>query len=313
MLSYNQTHLRSLHVHVALICISFLFAKTSLSQDLEPRRWTSLPLGIHIVGAGYGHTSGEIFFDPVLQAKDASLKANTFLLQYVRPFKLGDKLARVDISIPYRIANWDGLLEGVPTSIDRNGFADPRIRLSVNFIGAQAMGKEEFYEYIASHPVSTTVGVSLAVVLPLGQYFEDKLLNLGQNQFVLRPQVGMVHNWNQWSFELSTSLFVFTNNNNFFDGKERRQKPVFALQSHLIKRFKSRLWISASVGFGSGGRSLVNSLSSDDQREDRLGAISIGSPISKKQSVKFAYIYSGTQNNIGNTTNSYVLGWSLLL
>jgi len=296
------------------LLLALLFSGTkSFSQDVEPRRWTTLPLGIKILGAGYGYTSGEIFFDPVLQAEDVSVKANSFIVQYVHPFKLGSKLARVDVYIPYSIAKWDGLVQGVPTTVNRDGFADPRLRLSVNFIGPKAMKPKELFEYLKAHPTFTTVGASIAVVLPLGQYFKEKLLNLGQNRLVFRPQLGMLHNWNNWSFELSSSVFFFTQNNNFFGGNQRNQKPIFAVQTHLIKKFKSKVWASLSAGYGTGGRSIVNDVSNEDQRGNLLSSFSLGLPVSKKQSVKVVYINSQTLKDIGSDTNSFVLAWSLVL
>jgi hypothetical protein len=296
------------------LLLTLMFSGTkSFSQDVEPRRWSTLPLGIHIMGAGYGHTSGEIFFDPVLQAEDVTVKANAFIVQYVRPFKLGNKLARVDVYIPYSIAKWNGLVQGVPTTVKRDGFADPRLRLSVNFIGPKAMNPKELLEYFKTHPTYTTVGASIAVSLPLGQYFEDKILNLGQNRLVFRPQVGMLHNWNNWSFELSSSVFFFTQNPNFISGNQRKQKPIFAVQTHLIKKFKSKLWASISTGYGTGGRSIVNEASNEDQRGNFLASFSLGMPITKKQSVKAAFITSQTLKDIGSDTNSFALGWSIAL
>ncbi len=304
---------KALGIGLYILGIFFLTGNKSYAQDLEPRRWTSLPLGIQIVGVGYGNTSGEIFFDPLLQAEDVSIKANTFILQYVRPFKLGNKLARVDVYLPYSLAKWNGLVQGVPTVVKRDGFADPRLRFSINLIGPKAMDPKELFEYIKSHPTYTTIGASIAVVLPLGQNFEDKLLNLGQNRFVIRPQIGMLHNWDQWSYEISSSVFIFSPNNSFFGGKQRNQKPIFALQTHLTKKFKSKLWTSFGLSYGTGGRSIVNDVSNDDQRGNILGSLSLGMPISKKQSFKVAYINSQTLKAIGSDTNSLVVAWSIVL
>lgn len=284
----------------------------SNAQDIEPRRWTPLPLGTHVISAGYGYTQGEIIFDPLLQVEDATVSINIIGLAYLRPFKLGNKLARLDVLMPLSTARWEGLLAGVSTTVKRNGFADPWIRLSVNVIGAQAMEPKEMQEYIGSHPVNTTVGVSIAVTLPLGQYFEEKLLNLGQNQFVLRPQVGIVHKWKSWSYELTGSVFLYTNNNNFSNGSSKKKDPVFAMQTHLIRRLKKN-WASLSAGYGLGGQSIVNKQPNDDNRGDILGALSFGFPLMKKQTLKFAYVRSQTLKNIGANTNSFALVWSAIL
>ncbi|WP_417866104.1 hypothetical protein [Xanthomarina gelatinilytica] len=41
----------------------------SHSQDIEPRRWSSMPLGTNVVGVGLSHVFGDIDFDPLLQAE----------------------------------------------------------------------------------------------------------------------------------------------------------------------------------------------------------------------------------------------------
>ncbi len=292
------------------LCILFLISSKAFAQDIEPRRWTPLPLKSNIIRIGYGYTNGEILFDPVLEVEDAAIDVNAFVIQYVRPFKLGEKLAHLDVLLPYTIARWEGLLAGVPATVKRTGFADPRLRLSVNIIGPLAMEPKELQEYMSAHPVLTVVGISLALTLPLGQYFEDKLLNLGQNRFVFRPQVGIVHNWRNWSYELTGSVFLFTKNNNFFNGGTKKQDPVFGMQTHLIRKFKYGIWGALSVGSGLGGQSLVNKQPNRDEREDVLAAFSFGFPLMKKQAIKFVYVRSQTLKKIGADTNSFGITWS---
>ena len=47
------------------------------AQDIEPRRWGPIPLGTNVLGAGYSYTSGDVFFDPLLQAEDVKIKAHS--------------------------------------------------------------------------------------------------------------------------------------------------------------------------------------------------------------------------------------------
>ncbi len=300
------------NIKFVVLCMLFLLGTKGFSQDIEPRRWTPLKLGTHILGAGYGNTSGKILFDPLLQAEDVTFNNSAIALQYIHPFKIGNKLARLDVLIPFSIAHWEGLLSGVPTTVNRNGFADPRIRLSVHLIGLHAMGPKEMREFLISHPIRTSFGASIAVSLPLGQYFEEKLLNLGQNQFIFRPQIGMVHYWGNWSYELTGSVFLYTKNTNFSEGKNKKKDAVFAMQTHLVKRFKSGMWASLSVGYGLGGQSIVNNQPNNDERADILGACSFGFVLTKKQTVNLSYIRTQTLKDIGADLNSFVLSWSAL-
>ena len=295
-----------------LICCVMLFLQQVYTQDMEPRRWSSIPLGVNVIAAGYAYTSGDVFFDPVLGAEDVIYTGNGFVAGYVRPFRMGNKLARVDILLPFSFSRWEGLLNGVPTSVDRNGLADPRVRLSLNLTGPPPSGPKELHEYRATHPVFTTFGVSLAITIPLGQYSDTKLINLGSNRFIIRPQAGMVHYWGPWSFELTTSLVLFTKNNDFFNDGELEQRALFAFQTHLIRQFKKRFWSSISAGYNQGAGSIVNQQFNDDQRSNLVGAASVGANFSGNQGLKLAYVYSKTLKDVGATTNTVLLAWSIV-
>lgn len=271
-----------------------------------------MPLGTQVIGVGFNHVFGEIDFDPILQAENAQVSINSMAIQYVRPFRIGTKQARIDVLIPFSSANWEGLLKGEETSITRTGFADPRLRLSVNFIGPEAMTIKEMQEFMKENPVYTTVGASLAVSFPFGQYYGDKLLNLGSNTFVFRPQLGMTHKWGPWSYELSTSVFIYTNNNNFYIGKTKEQKPLFAVQTHLTRLFKHQIWTTLSFGYGLGGNSIVNRQRKHDERGNFLGGLSAGMPIFKTQAIKIAYGTTLTLKDVGANTNGFALSWSMM-
>ena len=299
-------------IKICLLQWLFLTMSFSFGQDIEPRRWNPLPIKTNVLAVGYANTSGDIIFDPLLQAEDVTVKVNSVVVSYIRPFKIGNKLARFDVVLPYVNATWNGLLNGVPASVKRDGFADPRLRFSMNLSGAPALTGKELQEFLAAHPVYTTVGISLAVTLPLGQYFEEKLINLGQNQFVFRPQVGFVHNWKKWSYELTGSVSFFSRNPNFSDGQNKRLDPVFALQTHLIKMFKPRYWASISLAYGLGGQSVVNRQPNNDERGDVQYGFSFGFPIIKKQGLKVFYVHSETVKDVGSNLNVLGLGWSMV-
>ena len=300
-------------IRLFLFLLSIAFCRVGHAQDIEPRRWSSLPLGTQVIGAGYAHSFGTVTFDPLLQADDVTVSVNTFVVSYVKPFKLGTKLARLDVTLPYNLMRFEGSLSGAPASVERNGFGDSRIRVSVNLIGPPPSNAQTLGKYLKENPKNTTFGVSIAATLPTGQYFEDKLINIGQNRFIIRPQFGMVHNWNNWSYELTGSLFIFSNNNNFFGGKTKKQDPVFALQTHLIKRFNSKIWASVSASYGIGGESIVNGVSNADLRTNFLSSAAFGFKLTKFQSCKIAYLNSVTLKDLGSNTHSFIIGWSHII
>ena len=82
---------------------------TAGAQELEPRRWSHLPENFNFVGAAYAVTQADIYVDPVLELVDVELDLQTAGAKYIRTFGLLGNSARVDITVPYQDAHWEGL------------------------------------------------------------------------------------------------------------------------------------------------------------------------------------------------------------
>ncbi len=282
----------------------------SFAQDVEPRRWTHLPVGLNVVGAAYVYTDGDIFFDPVLLVDDAKTEQHTALGSYTRAFGLAGRTARLDVLVPFRKARWEGLLDGVFTTVEREGLGDPILRLSVNLVGGPALKGKEFQEFRTTRTISTIVGMGLAVIMPLGEYKKDKLLNLGGNRVVIQPEIGVLHTRGQWSYELTGSVFLFEGNDEFWNGNKLEQDPLYAVQAHVIYVFRPGLWLSLSAAYGADGESGVNDVRKNDPRDTVLSAVTFGVPITQAQGLKFAYIRGRMQEDVGADTDNFAVAWS---
>jgi len=172
------------------------------------------------------------------------------------------------------------------------------------------MGMDEFRQRSVAQPINTVVGVAISVWVPLGDYVEDKLLNLGQNRYVTRPQIGVLHTRGRWSYELTGSTYFFGDNNEFWGGNRLKQDPTHALQAHVIRAFKPGLWVSLSAAYGWSGETTVNDVSSNNDKADFLSALSVGIPVSQKQGIKLAFIHSETHRITGADLDTLALSWS---
>ena len=292
---------------VFLVCCTFL--RPLSAQELEPRRWAHVPIDANFIAAAYARTDGDIFLDPVLQIEEGTVAVDSVIVSYLRSFDLMGKTARFDVRMLYQHIKWQGLLAGEAASATREGLADPRFRLSVNFFGAPALKGEEFKVYRASHTTNTVAGAALAVTVPIGEYYEDKLLNLGQNRFVIRPQLGVVHSRGPWSFELTGSVLFYTDNNEYWNGKKLEQDPVFVLQSHIIRTFSRGIWASISGGYDWGGESTVDGVEKDNPKDDLLWALSAGMPLSRRSIIKIAYANGRTREDVGSDTDNIAVAF----
>jgi hypothetical protein len=228
----------------------------------------------------------------------------------LRAFELAGQSARFDVRLPLQDARWEGLLRGEPASTQRTGLGDPRVRLSVNFLGAPALRDKEFQAYRVSHPVNTVVGAALAVTLPLGEYKQEKLLNLGDNRFVFQPQLGFVHTRAHWSYELTGSVLLYTDNDDFFGNNKREQEPLYEAQAHLVYTAPRLWWVSVGTAYDWGGKSTINGEKKDDEKRELLYGISAGLPVGSRFSVKLAYVGSRSDEDIGKDTDNVAVAVS---
>jgi hypothetical protein len=282
-----------------------------MAQDLEPRRWSHLPTGLNVIGVGTGRTDGDIFFDPVLRIDDATFELYAIGASYVRSFEWLGKSARFDVTVPYASARWEGLLDGEYASRRRRGFADPRFRLSMNLYGAPPLSGKAFAEYRQSKPVNTTVGAALEVVMPLGEYYDDLLLNLGGNRYVFRPQLGVLHQRYKWQFEVTGSVFLFQDNDEFWNGNKLEQDPLWFVQGHVIYGFKPGWWASLSTGYAYGGEVTVNAVPKNNDARSSYWALSLGMPISARQALKITWVTAETHIRAGVNSNALLAAWSI--
>jgi hypothetical protein len=291
-----------------LVCL--WLAAPALAQDMEPRRWTPLPVGTSIASLNYVYTAGDLHVDPALQIEDAKLDLHTGVPAYTRYFPLGDMTARADVQLPIQSGRWKGILEGVPRTVTRDGLGDPRLRMSLNFVGAPALAAEAFQEHVQSHEDRTTAGVGLAVRLPFGEYMDDKLINLGDHRFEFEPQVGVVHTQGPWSFELTGSVFLFTNNDEFFNGRRLEKDPVFAVQAHVVRTFEGGFWVSGGVSYGWGGETEIDGVDQEDRRSNLLYGLFAGLSLFSVQGFRAGYFRQEAFKSVGGDLHNLLLGWS---
>lgn len=282
------------------------------SQDIEPRRWSHLPIGANFAGAAYAYTKGDIFFNPVMRIEDGEFDLQSTGLKYIHAFDLFGKSARIDLTETYQNGKWNGLVDGVSTSVERDGWSDGTLRLAVNLYGAPPLAGNEFLEYrTAAFDCETIVGSGMLIQFPTGEYYSDKLINLGSNRYTFTPQLGVVHNRGKLSMELSTSASFYTDNDDYSNGKRHEEDVYLIGQGHLIYTFMPGLWLGGSFGYGYGGESKINRVSTDVLKGNIGWGLSVGIPVNRSLGFKLAYVGTRTDQDTGSDTDTLTIGCSL--
>jgi len=273
------------------------------AQSIEPRSYSNAPVGVNFLIGGYAYTRGGVSFD-TLPITDPKLTTSSAVVGYARALDLWGSSGKFDVIVPYTWLSGSAIYQGDPVRRDVDGFADPLLRVSVNFFGAPALKLPEFRSYRQD----LVVGASLQVSVPAGQYDETKLINLGTNRWFFKPEIGVSKALGPWTLEAKTAVTLFTTNNDFFNGNKRLQDPLYSLQAHAIYNFSSGVWGSVDATYFAGGRTTLNGvLQVDRQQNWRMGA-TLAFPVGLYNSIKL-YASKGVSARTGNSFDLLGIAW----
>lgn len=291
---------------VALLCLATasLAAAPTRAAEIEPRAYSNAPVGLNFLIAGYVYTDGGLSTDPSSPLQDAKLAINTGLLAYARALDLWGKSGKIDLILPYSDLSGSATFKGERVERQVSGFNDPRLRLSVNFLGAPALSKQEF----ASYRQDLIVGASLQVAPPLGQYDEDRLVNLGTNRWYFKPEIGVSKALGAFTLEFSGAVYLFTTNHDYFGGQTLEQEPVYSAQAHLIYSFGRGYWAAIHGTYDYGGRTTIDGVEDDDVMGNSRFGGTLALPVSAKHSLKL-YASTGTATRTGTDYDLVGIGW----
>ena len=162
----------------------------------------------------------------------------------------------------------------------------------------------------------TLLGASIRMIAPTGQYDSTKLINIGNNRWGFRPEVGLSRRWGHWVVDAYFGYWFYTTNPKFFSQNQynpgittQKQAPIGALEGHLSYDVRERLWVSLDGNFWFGGSTSLSGIARPDTRQtsSRIGG-TLSFPVSKQQSIKFAYS-KGTYIRFGGDYHNLQVAW----
>lgn len=262
-------------------------------QSLSPRAYVITPVDTNVFNVTWTFNTGAIQLNNTAPITGADGTVNEFLPTYYHALSFFGRSANVLVGLPYAVGTFEGLVVDHKESTYRSGIGDGLIRFSVNLKGGPAMKMPQFTKW----KQKTLLGASLFVQMPTGQYNPTKLINIGANRWGFKPEFGYSQKWGNWVLDAYAGVWFFTTNseffshNRFFPGTNTQsQAPMGSFEGHLSYDFKPRLWASLDGNFWFGGETSLNGKSSPTtrQQDSRVG-LTVAIPITKHQSLKFAY------------------------
>ncbi len=275
-----------------------------MAQDLEPRSYSNIPIGMNFLVVGYARSQGEVSPSPSAPVEDVNLEIDGAVIGYAHSFALAGQSSKVDMAVSRVCFDGSARLDGETVTADRCGYTDPSIRLTWNFYGAPALKPKDF----ASWQQGVVVGTSLQITAPIGSYSDDVLLNAGTNRWIFRPGVGMSQKLGRWYYNLIASMRLYADNDEYYNDILLTQEPQYTLQGHLIYTLSPGHWVSLNSNYFFGGETSKNNIESNDRQENSRFGVTYSFPLSRSSSIKLNYS-KGVLTRVGNDFDSFGVFW----
>lgn len=302
----NTLQMKQQPKFLLVICAAFFIAPL-FAQDLDPRAYVRLPVKTTSLITGFSYSFGGVVMDPTIPIENIKAHVESGSLGVARSFSLFGLSSQALIALPYSWAQVSGDVSDESRKITRSGFGDMRMRIAVLFSGAPAA---TLAELIKAPPPKTILGASLNVVVPTGQFFSDKLINLGTNRWALRPELALSHPLGKrLVLDVYAGVWLFTNNSSFYPGDSKRtQDPMGTLQAHLSYNFTPLAWVAFDATYYYGGSSAIEGVYKDDRQANARFGITAVVPTGNLSSLKFS-ASTGAIVRVGQDFTSLSLGY----
>jgi hypothetical protein len=289
---------------VVLLACATAAADRAAAQEIEPRAFSPSPTGVTFVVAAAGRSTGGILTDPSLPVDDVDATVDAVAVAVGHTFEFLGRSASIAIAQPRLAGRFTGTLNGEDAEASRSGLGDTKLRLATNFFGGPALTPAEF----ATRTPTTTLGASLIISAPTGDYHGDKLINIGTNRWAVKPEIGITHPVGKWYLEATAGVWVFEDNDEFFGGQRREQDPLASVQAHVSYTFRPRLWLAVNAIYYDGGRTTIDGVLRDDRQSNSRYGLTLSVPVGAAQSLKFTWS-DGASTRIGSDFTSYGIAW----
>jgi hypothetical protein len=280
----------------------------SMAQDLEPRSYTNIPIDMHFLVAGYGRSQGGLSPAPEVPIEQSQIEINAGIIGYATTFDLGGSSSKFDVVASRVCMAGSAVFQGEYVEAERCGYADPVLKLTWNFYGAPALTRQEFGQY----QEGLVMGVSLQVTAPIGEYDPSKLVNIGANQWVFRPGFGVSFRQGNWYYGANTTVRLYSDNDEFYNGVNLDKAPQYSLQGHVIYSLAKGQWLSLSGNYFMGGETSKNGIQANDDQDNSRFGLTYSIALNQQHSLKF-YANTGVITRIGNDFDSFGVLWQYAL
>lgn len=268
------------------------------------RDWQNTPKDLNMVFGYYNRVDTNTPIDTALPLDGLSLNADVYILRYARSFSVDGRNTAIQVLQPYAdlAASFDNARFFTGTK-HNGGMADTQFVLAHNFFGGPALSMEEF----ASWTPETFLSGALWLTTPTGDYDKNRVINIGSNRWVVKPEIAFGHPIGPTWLELNTWVSLFGDNDEYHGNSTLEQKPLYAIEGHYSYTINRALWASLDATYSRGGESKIDGVWQDNKQENGLLGASVGFMLSRQFGGLLAYSDTVSERTGSPDVNTWTL------
>ncbi len=307
-------------IAITMLALGALCPLQAMSQVPARFYWKSLAGGKAvplIVNSMSGNTNP---FDAAhTVTPGASFEGTLALAGFAQTFALYDRSAMAAIILPMGRVSGDVNVSGRSVQQTADGYGDPTVEFDLNLIGPPA--QRNIPDALRYEP-GFSLDVLADLTIPIGEYYSDQSLNIGQNRWYGRigfPIVWQIGSWvpgRRTTAEFLPAVWIFGDNTDYV-GKTMKTDPMFQLDAHVSRDFTERLWGSLDGAWYTGGKATIDGVAGEAL--DNLGfGLTFGYQLNDNMGLTFSYKSTVSDHATGDLKMdvfmiSLVSGWHPLI
>jgi len=276
MMKSKNRHTR-LWAFLATLAITLSFSGPALAVDDGARAYWKGRDGTNVVSFQYLNLNMQASdtqqFDPSqFIYPNSDTEANVMIANYARHLTLFNRASSLAVNIAGGSADLDvntslvpsqflppGIAPGTTFSQSTSGFADPSVQLDVNLFGTSQL--KSTVDLVNYEP-KWTLDAAVLLAFPIGEYDDDKLVNMGLNRWYGRFAVPFKYHFRVFSpgymtsLEITPSVWLFAENDDFI-GQKLENDPMWQLEAHLTHDFTRSFFGSLDLLYRGGFQSEI--------------------------------------------------------
>jgi hypothetical protein len=276
----------------ATLLIMGAFVPPPVQAQLPARFYWKTLSGANAVPLVYESFSGNTNpFDPAHNVMpDSNLDITMALTGYARTFSLLDRAAMGAVIVPMGHISGEVSSAGKSASQTARGYGDPMLEFTINVLGPPA--QNDLPDAMRYKP-GFSVDFLADLYLPVGEYDNDRAINIGQNRWYGRIGAPIVWQLGPWvpgrrtTLEFLPAVWLYGDNDDYV-GQKMETDPMFQLDAHLTRDFTERLWGSLDGCWYEHGKATIDGVEGDSFRTLAVG-LTLGYTINDNINLTFSY------------------------